>query len=77
MIERLIAAHRLLNREIQRELARRVPDSFRLMHLKKRRLAVKDQLYRHHPGGMALKNAARQVLTRLGGSKPALGRTES
>jgi hypothetical protein len=30
LIERLIAAHRVLNREIRRELARRVPDSLRL-----------------------------------------------
>ena len=75
LIERLIATHRLLNREIRRELRHRAPDHFRLVRLKKQRLAVKDQLYRHHPGGMGLRNAARQVLVRLRGIKPAVSRT--
>ena len=35
LIQRLIAAHRILNHEIRRELARRLPDSIRLARLKK------------------------------------------
>ena len=41
LIVRLIATHRMLNREIRRELARRIPDHIRLTQLKKRRLMVK------------------------------------
>ncbi|WP_294056476.1 YdcH family protein [Sphingomonas sp.] len=64
LIERLIAAHRLLNREIRRELARRVPDSLRLARLKKERLAVKDRLFRHFPDAAEMRRAARTVLRR-------------
>lgn len=64
MIERLIAAHQLLNREIRRELARRVPDSFRLNRLKKERLAIKDRLFRHFPDAAEMRRAARVALRR-------------
>lgn len=43
---RLSVVHRKLDDEIRRELARRFPDSIRLLRLKKLRLAVKDRL--HH-----------------------------
>ncbi|MGH6616367.1 YdcH family protein [Sphingomonas sp.] len=46
IVTRLIAAHRALNQEIAREVARRMPDGFRLATLKKRRLAIKDNLHR-------------------------------
>lgn len=46
---RLTVIHRRLEDEIRRELKRRVPDSIRLLRLKKLRLAVKDRLYRHFP----------------------------
>lgn len=62
LIERLIAAHRVLNREIRRELARRVPDQFRLNRLKKERLAVKDRLFRHLPDAAEMRRAARLAL---------------
>ncbi len=65
LIERLIATHRMLDREIRRELQRRMPDSLRLMDLKKRRLAVKDQLFRHRPNAADFRAAARQVLSRF------------
>ena len=65
LIERLIATHRMLNREIRRELQRRMPDSLRLMDLKKRRLAVKDQLFRHRPQAADFRASARQVLARF------------
>lgn len=72
LIERLIATHRFLNREIRRELKRVVPDHFRLVRLKKMRLAVKDQLTRHNPGAAHMRRFARQVLTRLRAGPPTL-----
>ena len=65
LIERLIAAHRLLNREIRRELSRRVPDRFRLTRLKKERLAIKDRLFRHFPDASEMHRAARVALARV------------
>jgi hypothetical protein len=44
---RLTRIHRRLDDEIRRELKRRLPDSFRLLRLKKLRLAVKDRLHAH------------------------------
>lgn len=64
LIERLIAAHQLLNREIRRERARIVPDAFRLRDLKKRRLAIKDRLFRHFPDAADMRRAARIALSR-------------
>lgn len=71
LIERLIAAHRMLNREIRRELAHRIPDHFRVVRLKKQRLAVKDQLHRHLAAPGSLRRAARKVLGRLRNPAPA------
>jgi len=68
VIERLIAAHQLLNREIRRERARAYPDIFRLGRLKKERLAVKDRLFRHFPDAAEMRRVARIVLRR----RPAL-----
>lgn len=45
-IYRLSEMHRKLDDEIRLELKRRFPDSFKLLRLKKLRLAVKDRL--HH-----------------------------
>jgi hypothetical protein len=42
---RLSLIHHRLEEEIRRELRRRVPDSLRLLRLKKLKLAVKDRLY--------------------------------
>jgi hypothetical protein len=64
LIERLIAAHRHLNREIRRELARRTPDSLRLTRLKKERLAVKDRLFRHFPDAAEMRRVARVAIGR-------------
>lgn len=44
-VYRLSIVHRRLDDEIRRELNKRVPDSFRLLRLKKLRLAVKDRLH--------------------------------
>jgi uncharacterized protein YdcH (DUF465 family) len=65
LIERLVAAHRLLNREIRRELARRVPDALRLTNLKKQRLAIKDRLFRHFPDAADMRRATRVALVRV------------
>jgi hypothetical protein len=52
IIYRLTVIHRRLDDEIRRELKTRFPDSFRLLRLKKLRLAVKDRLQ-----GLVLKTA--------------------
>ena len=65
LVERLIAAHRVLNREIRRELARRAPDRLRLTRLKKERLAIKDRLFRHIPDAAEMRRMARAVLQRV------------
>lgn len=64
LIERLIAAHRILNREIRRELARRAPDRLRLTRLKKERLAIKDRLFRHFPDAAEMRRIARGAIRR-------------
>ena len=46
LIYRLTMIHRKIDDNIRGELARRFPDSIRLLRLKKLRLAVKDRLYR-------------------------------
>lgn len=47
LMYRLSVIHRRLDEEIRRELKRRIPDSIRLLRLKKLRLAVKDRLAGH------------------------------
>jgi len=47
IIYRLTVIHRRLEDEIRRELKHRVPSSFRLLRLKKLKLAVKDRLHAH------------------------------
>jgi len=42
---RLSVIHKRLDDEIRRELKRRIPDSIRLLRLKKLKLAVKDRLH--------------------------------
>ena len=71
LIERLIATHRMLNREIRRELSHRIPDHFRLKRLKKERLAVKDQLFRHVPDAAQFRIFARKLLKRFRPQRPA------
>ena len=44
---RLTVVHHKLNGEIRRELKKRIPDPFRLLRLKKLKLAVKDRLHGH------------------------------
>ena len=64
LIERLIAAHQILNREIRREMSRRGPDRLRLSSLKKQRLAIKDRLFRHFPDAAEMRRVARVALRR-------------
>jgi hypothetical protein len=44
IIQRLMAAHRALDRDVSRELSQRIPDQLRLARLKRQRLATKDRL---------------------------------
>jgi hypothetical protein len=46
---KMTVLHRRLDGEIRRELSRKFPNHFRLLRLKKLRLAVKDRLYRLVP----------------------------
>jgi hypothetical protein len=46
-VYRLSVIHRRLEDEIGRELKKRFPDDFRLLRLKKLKLAVKDRLHVH------------------------------
>ena len=70
LIARLIATHRMINREIRRELARRIPDHIRLTQLKKQRLMVKDQLFRHVPDPAKLRGMARMLFKRFRPQSP-------
>jgi hypothetical protein len=45
-IYKLSVIHRRLDDEIRRELKHRLPDTYRLLRLKKLKLAVKDRLQR-------------------------------
>jgi hypothetical protein len=46
---RLTVTHRRLDEEIRSELGRRLPDTIRLLRLKKLRLAIKNRLHRLAP----------------------------
>lgn len=61
---RLLAAYRLLGRELRRERKRRFPDQARLARLKKERLLLKDRLARHAPATGAILAIARRILAR-------------
>ena len=45
VIYRLSVVHRRLDEQIKHELKQRVPDTIRLLRLKKLKLAVKDRLH--------------------------------
>jgi len=47
IVYRLTRIHRRLDEEIRSELQRRLPDSIRLLRLKKLKLAIKDRLFAH------------------------------
>ncbi|MDF7774546.1 YdcH family protein [Sphingomonas sp. AOB5] len=64
LIQRLVAAHQILNREIRRELSRRLPDQLRLKRLKKERLAIKDRLFRHFPDASDMRRVMRVAVAR-------------
>jgi hypothetical protein len=51
---RLSLIHRSLDEAIGREMTRRLPDSLRLLRLKKLRLAVKDRLALQLPRELAI-----------------------
>ena len=64
IIERLIAAHLRINREIRRELARIAPDALLIRELKKRRLTIKDRLFRHVPDAAEMRRVVRVAIGR-------------
>lgn len=49
VIYRLTLVHRRIDEEIRHELKHRLPDSIRLLRLKKLKLAIKDRLHRALP----------------------------
>ena len=55
---RLSLVHHRLETEIRREQTRAAPDSWRLMRLKKLKLAIKDRLHQMARGNMARRNSA-------------------
>ena len=46
LIDRLTALHRAIDDAVLRERAHLIPDPFRIVALKKRRLAIKDRIHR-------------------------------
>lgn len=58
---RLSMIHQRLETEIDREASRQRPDEWRLLRLKKLKLAIKDQLQRREP------SADRLPISHLGG----------
>jgi hypothetical protein len=50
---RLTSIHRSLDEAIRAEMRRRLPDSLKLLRLKRLKLAVKDRLSAQIPRGMA------------------------
>ena len=49
LLYKMTLLHRRLDTEIRRELTRKFPNHFRLLRLKKLKLAVKDRLHRLVP----------------------------
>ncbi|WP_141243945.1 YdcH family protein [Sphingomonas lenta] len=62
----LLAAYRIVSRELGRERMRRFPDAQRLARLKKERLAIKDRLARHAPTNGYTLAFVRGILARAG-----------
>ncbi len=60
----LLAAYRIVGRELGRERRRRFPDTARLTRLKKERLAIKDRLARHAPVNGYTLAFVRRILAR-------------
>lgn len=50
---RLTRIHRRLDDEIRREMKRRIPDTIKLLRMKKVKLAIKDRLFRHQLRGVS------------------------
>lgn len=65
LYERMIAAHRVVSREIGSEHRKAAPNPMRLSRLKKERLAIKDRLARHIPTNENTLRFVRAFLARL------------
>jgi hypothetical protein len=71
IIQRLIAAHRALDREVTHELSRRMPDQLRLARLKKERLATRDRLSFVTAKATDVGTVARDMLSKRRGPRTA------
>lgn len=60
----LLAAHRIISGDVERERNRRFPDQARLTRLKKERLLLKDKLARHQPATGATLALAHRIVAR-------------
>lgn len=60
----LLAAYRIVGRELGHERKRRFPDRDRMATLKKERLAIKDRLARHAPTNGYTLAFVRRILAR-------------
>ena len=65
LIERLLAAHRMLSGELRRERGRSHPNAARIARLRTERLAVKDRVGRHLPRKASAATFFRAVFVRL------------
>jgi hypothetical protein len=73
IIQRLLAAHRTLDREVSRELGQPRPDQLRLARLKRQRLATKDRLAFVTAKADAVGTVARDMLAKRRGPRTANG----
>lgn len=65
LIERLLAAHRMLSGELRRERGRSHPNAARIARLKAERLAIKDRVGRHLPRKASAATLFRSIFVQL------------
>lgn len=65
LVERLLAAHRMLTRELRRERRRAHPNAARIARLRAERLATKEKLARHWPRPKSVVVFVRASIRRL------------
>lgn len=65
LIERLLAAHRMLSREVRRESRKQHPNAARIARLRAERRAIKEHVGRHAPRQPRAVTFFRTILFRL------------
>lgn len=65
LVERLLAAHRMLTRELRRERRRAHPSAQRIARLRAERLATKQKLSRHWPRPKSVIGFVRASIRRI------------